>query len=322
MNVFRSLDEASGRFAPCALTIGNFDGCHLGHQSIFRHAVQWAEQRGMEPSVLTFHPHPAAVVAPTRAPKLLSTLDQRGQWMAACGIRQVLILPFDREIASLTPERFAELILAQTLRTRLVLVGDNFRFGNRQAGDIATLTRLGSALGFETMPVTAVTCRGVIVSSTEIRRRILDGRMAQAARLLGRFYFLEGDVVSGHGIGSRQTVPTLNLSTTAEVLPANGVYVTRTTCLRSGRAWPSVTNIGIRPTFEGSALTVETFLLDPLDGVTPAQIRVEFTHRLREERKFATPDLLKAQILADAARARSWHRRWTSRSRYTGKSLA
>lgn len=322
MTIFRSLDEAQAALRPCVLTIGNFDGCHLGHQSVFRAVARLAAERRLETAVLTFDPHPAKVVAPDKAPKLLSTLEQRCRWMAECGIGHVLILPFTRAVAALSPEQFADLILARALKARAVMVGENFRFGHRQAGDIETLRALGPAYGFDAHPLDPVTHRGIIVSSTEIRRRIQLGDVGRAGRLLGRFYSIAGGVVPGHGIGSRQTVPTLNLAAEAEVLPATGVYVTRTAERDgSGRHWPSITNVGHRPTFGGNELSIETYLLAPLDGGTPEKIEVEFTHRLRDERKFDSPEQLKAQILADVARAQVWHGRYNKNPHYSVRSV-
>jgi riboflavin kinase/FMN adenylyltransferase len=310
MRVFRNLDDARAAFGPCALTIGNFDGCHIGHQSIFRQVRAAASAGGWKAGVLTFDPHPAVVVAPERAPQLLSAIDQRIGWMAECGIDEAMVLPFDRRVASLDPDEFVRQILLDGLRARAVMVGDNFRFGRGQAGNVHTLSVLGEQHGFEARALHAVTGRGVVVSSSEIRRRLLAGAVGAAARMLGRFYSLEGRVVKGQGVGSRQTVPTLNLEPPAGVLPASGVYVTRAFDADAGRAWRAITNIGVRPTFGGDALTIETYLLSPLEGDPPERLRVEFTHRIREERKFANPAMLREQILKDAARAAAWHRHW------------
>jgi riboflavin kinase/FMN adenylyltransferase len=309
LTIFRGLEEARGRFGPSVLTIGNFDGVHVGHRELFHRLVALGQQHRAKPSVLTFDPHPARVVAPAHAPKLLSTLDQRAQWMRDAGIQQVLVLPFDRAVASLSPEDFVRLALVEAAGARAVLVGENFRFGHRQAGDTELLDRLGKQYGFTTEIVRGVSVRGRMVSSTAVRGFIEAGEVRWAARLLGRPYGLEGDVVPGHGIGSKQTVPTLNLHTDAEVLPASGVYVTSTADLDGPRSWPSVTNIGTRPTFGGRDLSIETFLLAGLSGAPPARIRVEFHLRLRSERRFADPAELKAQILRDASRAQSFHRR-------------
>jgi riboflavin kinase/FMN adenylyltransferase len=310
MRVYRSLAEAKGRFGPSALTIGNFDGVHLGHQAVFRETARWAATLGCVASVLTFDPHPAKVVAPSRAPLLLSSIEQRCRWMAECGITQALILPFDEHVAALTPEDFTVRILLSALGTRAVLVGENFRFGHKQAGDTGTLERLGKRHGFLVRAVHGVWLRGKMVSSTAIRSLLLAGEVSAAARMLGRFYSLEGTVVPGRGIGRKQTVPTLNLQTDAQVLPASGVYVTFTEAFDSRSRWASVSNIGRRPTFEGDRLSIETHLLNPLEGEPPQEIRIELTRRLRAEQRFESPAALKEQILRDAARAAVWHRRW------------
>ena len=317
--VFRSLDETPPDFGPSALTIGNFDGVHAAHRRILRRVRQVAGERGLAPSVLTFHPHPTKVVAPARAPRLMTSPEQRCALMRAEGIRQVLILPFDRDVAQLSPQQFVEHVLVGKLGVRAVLVGHDFRFGHKQAGNVQVLEELGGQYGFTTEVLGAVTLRGRLVSSTTLRHLIDKGRVSQAARLLERPYALEGEVVAGHGVGSRQTVPTLNLAPHTEVLPATGVYVTRTQDLDDGRAWQSITNVGYRPTFDhdGHAeggLSIETFLLEPLAGSTPRRIRVEFLWRVRNERQFPDAQALKQQILRDAAVAQAYFRRikkWT-----------
>jgi riboflavin kinase / FMN adenylyltransferase len=195
------------------------------------------------------------------------------------------------------------------LHARIVMVGDNFRFGHKQSGDIKTLTELGERFGFQTHIVEAVHRRGRVVSSSAIRKLIEAGDVSMACRLLERPYALSGDVASGHGIGSKQTVPTLNMRTRAEVIPANGVYITRTRDLETGERWNSITNAGNRPTFDGDGLAIETFLLSSFDGLTPGGISVEFLRRVREERKFESPEMLKQQIFRDVGRAQTFFRR-------------
>jgi riboflavin kinase/FMN adenylyltransferase len=307
MRVARTLQEAAS-FGASSLTIGNFDGVHIGHQHLFRRVVQAAGELHVKPTVLTFDPHPARVVAPDRTPRLLTTPEQRIVLMGSYGIEQVLLLPFTAAIARLTPEEFVEQIVANVLRARAVLIGDNFRFGHKQAGDARALAEFGQRYGYETRIVGAVKCRGRIVSSSAVRALIEAGNVSLACRFLNRPYALSGDVVHGHGIGSKVTVPTLNLRTSAEVLPARGVYITRTSS-----TWNSITNIGFRPTFGNhETLSIETYLLDPLIEETPGQIRVEFLRRVRDERKFDSPELLKAQILSDVRRAEAYFRHLSS----------
>lgn len=314
--VYRSLEEAAGGFGPCALTIGVFDGVHCGHRRILRRVVALAAERGWKAAAMTFDPHPAMVVASQRAPRLLTTPTERTRLIHLEGINEVLVVPFTAEFSHLSPEEFVQRVLLGQLEARAVLVGHNFRFGFRHAGDTHLLEELGRRHGFLTEVIPAVRRRGRMVSSSEVRRLIEAGEVAKAARLLERPHGLEGEVVAGHGVGARLTVPTLNLSPAETALPARGVYITRTRLL-TGEAEPpwraSVTNVGLRPTFAGRALAVETHLLDEWEGPAPPRIRVEFLRRLRPERKFATAEELKAQILRDAARARRYFRQLAAR---------
>jgi riboflavin kinase/FMN adenylyltransferase len=330
MRVFRSLDEVPPDFGPSVLTIGNFDGVHAGHRQILRRVKQVADERALKASALTFSPHPSKVVAPARAPRLMTSPVERCALMQADGIEQVFIMPFDEQVVQLTPEQFVERVLVRKLDVRAVVLGHDFCFGYKQSGNVRVLQELGRKYGFTTEEVKAVTVRGRVVSSTALRQLIEAGRVAQAARLLERHYALEGVVVAGRGVGSKQTVPTLNLATNSEVLPATGVYVTRTVGqdssparvlqdpLFAARVWPSITNVGYRPTFgDGHELSIETFLLQPLDGETPRRIRVELLWRVRDERQFPDAQALKQQILRDVGVAQAYFRRlekWTCRS--------
>ena len=307
--IYRGLDEVPDDFGPCAITIGNFDGVHMGHRQIMRRVAAIAREQGWKSAALTFDPHPTKLVAPARAPRLLTPPQERARLILEQGIDELLILPFTLEIAKLSPEEFIAEILAGKLQARAVLVGDNFRFGNRAAGDARTMEELGARYGFGTEIVSAIRWRGRIISSSEIRQLIEAGKVALACRMLGKPYALAGAVVPGEGRGAKQTVPTLNLDPKAEVLPKIGVYVTRTHDCRSARAWRSITNVGYRPTFNGHRLTVETFLLSEFDGNTPQEISVDFLRWVRDERKFESAQALKSQILRDVGRAQAYFRR-------------
>jgi len=307
--VYRSLAETPRDFGPCAITVGNFDGVHAGHRKILRRVVALAREEGWRAAALTFDPHPTKLLAPASAPRLLTTLDERARMILEQGIDQILILPFTMEVAALTPEEFVREILVDKLGVRAVLVGANFHFGKRAAGDAASLEQLGERYNFETDILPPVVWRKRMISSSEIRRLVAAGDVSTACRMLNRPHSLDGAVVHGEGIGSKQTVPTLNLDTKAEVVPKDGVYVTRTRESRSSREWPSITNVGYRPTFDGQRRSIETYLLSALDGPPPGEISVEFLRRVRDERKFETPEALKAQILRDVARAQAYFRR-------------
>ncbi len=306
--VYRGLEAVPPGFGPSAATIGNFDGVHLGHRKILERCVRRARESDAKAVAVIFDPHPLTVVAPERAPLLMSTPAERLERFAELGLDAAVVLPFTPQLRELSPEAFVREVLAAKLGVRWVVVGENFRFGRRHAGDVGTLEKLGREYGFQAEAVDGVRLGGRWVSSSAIRSAVADGRMAEARRLLGASFRLRGRVVAGRGIGSRQTVPTLNLGPESELLPANGVYVTRTRALGDDRCWRSITNVGVRPTFGASELTVETHLLDRLDGDRPTRIEVRFLRRLRSERKFETPDALRRRILADVARAEKFFR--------------
>ena len=313
--IFRSLNEAKLRFEPSALAIGNFDGVHVGHQALLARTITVATPKNLVPSVLTFHPHPTSVVAPHRTPKLITSLEEKLRLLDSFGARQIMVLPFTTEIAGTNPREFVSQILVESLKVGVVLVGENFRFGHKQAGTPATLRSLGQELGFDSQFLEPVIVRGEVASSSAVRKHLSEGSVSRAARLLNRCFFVEGPIVSGHGIGSRQTVPTLNLQPDPDQILPRGVFVTETLELPTGRRWPSITNVGHRPTFQGEELTIETYVLESLAGPTPARIQVHFRHFLRTERPFPDPASLKAQILRDVGRAQIYWRRVATLSR-------
>lgn len=313
LSAFSSSQAWASRYAKfghaSVLAIGNFDGIHLGHQAILRATVDRAHALNAVSTALTFDPSPRKVLRPETAPLRLSTNAQRMAWFDALGLEAVVVLPFTLELARLSPEEFAEQILLRDLHVKAVLVGENFRFGHQQAGNVKFLSELGAKHGFDVVIVPPVFYRGEVVSSTIIRREAASGDVTHAGRLLGRPFALTGEVVSGTGTGRKFTFPTLNLAAEQELLPACGVYITRTCLDGETRSHRSVTNIGMRPTFNGSALSVETHLLDAQLETSPHRIEVRFWKRLREEKKFNGPEELRAQIVCDIARANKFFSR-------------
>jgi riboflavin kinase / FMN adenylyltransferase len=308
--VVHSPQEWSSHFGPqdrVVLTIGNFDGVHLGHQEIMKGVVELARRDKNIAAALTFWPHPLRIVRPEIAPLLIETLDQRLAHLQALGLDAVFVLPFDHSVASLAPEDFVRRILVDTMHARAIRVGENFRFGHRQAGNVSLLSALGHALDFEVECVSPVIVRDVIVSSSAIRASISGGHMTQAARLLRRPFSLAGEIRTGTGTGRRFVFPTLNLATEQELLPARGVYATET--MVRGRACRSATNVGMRPTFDGTSLAIETHLFDFSEEITSGQMEIRFWHRLRDEKKFTGPEALRAQIQQDIVQARSFFSR-------------
>lgn len=319
VKVYWNLDDLPADFGPSAVAIGNFDGVHEGHQQVLKRCQQIAADRWLKPTVLTFHPHPKKLVSPATAPESLEPVERRIERMAECGITQVVVLPFDAEFAALSASEFIRRVLNGKLDAKAILVGDNFCFGHRASGNVDLLKEMAKKYGYEVEITEGVTTKGRVVSSTVVRELLAKGRAGLANRLLGYEFCLDGNVVSGQGIGHKQTVPTLNLDVKPllsgeRVIPRGGVYVTQTQDLNDGRTWPSITNIGYRPTFAGNDLSIETFLLEELVGVSPARIRVDFCAWIREERKFENPEELKAQILRDVGRAQAY---WRRRARWT-----
>jgi riboflavin kinase/FMN adenylyltransferase len=305
MKVVSDLSDAALN-QPCVLSIGNFDGLHLGHQAILRKVVDRARSLRIRPAVLTFAPHPVRVLAPDVAPKLISTLPQKIRLLESAGIELLFIAKFDMAFAALSPDAFVQHYLVEGLRAKALCVGSNFTFGHRQAGTMATLREWRDE--FELLEVSSVFTRSTLVSSTGIRKLIGDGKVSRACRLLGRWFEIEGRIVSGEGRGRNVTVPTLNLEPENEILPRQGVYITRAG-MDGGPYVDSLTNIGTRPTFGIGAQTIETFVLhDPVpDNVTNA--RLQFLHRIRDEKQFNSPELLREQIGRDVRTAMKFFRR-------------
>jgi riboflavin kinase/FMN adenylyltransferase len=286
------------------VTIGNFDGVHLGHQRIIRGVIDRSRENGTESAVLTFFPHPAKVLRPEHAPPLLMTLPQRLDSFREWGLDAALVLKFDAELAKVAAEDFVRKFLVETLRVQTVMVGANFRFGHKQAGDVKLLEELGRRWNFEVQVVPPVVQDGIVVSSTAVRTAVREGRMEDGSRLLGRSFALAGEIKTGTGQGRKLIVPTLNLATEQECLPKNGVYATETVI--EGKKYRSATNIGVRPTFDGQRLAIESHLFDFSETLTSGAMEVRFWKRLRDEKKFAGPEALRDQVLRDISDAQAY----------------
>jgi riboflavin kinase / FMN adenylyltransferase len=303
---FGCSDQSMQRGA--VVSIGNFDGMHLGHQKILRAVVDRARKQQAVATVITFDPHPLKVLRPAQAPPLVCTLAQRLAGFASLGIEAALVLRFDAALAARSPEEFVREFLAGELRAKAVLIGDNFRFGCKQAGNAVVLQEMGARLGFAVEIIAPVVSNGEVVSSTAVRRAVCEGRMADASRLLARPFALTGEIRRGEGRGSTILVPTLNLAPEQELLPKAGVYVTETLVDEHERVYRSATNVGFRPTFNGTHLSVESHLFGFVEWLTEGRLEVRFWERLRDERKFSGPEELRSQIAVDLERAREFFR--------------
>ncbi len=303
-----AMRTSAKRLGPSAVTIGNFDGVHVGHRRVLQSLATIARQRSLASVALTFDPHPLAVVGPKEAPPILTPMPTRVSLMLSEGLDEVFVLPFTEELSLLEPAEFARAILVDTLDARYVAVGSNFRFGRDQAGDTRMLRSLGAELGFDVAETETAVVGGEPVSSTRVRRLVGSGCMVEADELLGRPFSLRGPVVTGAGIGSTRTVPTLNVEPETAVLPGDGVYLTLAR-FDAEAAWRSgLTNVGKRPTFNGQRRSVETHLLEGVASETPVKIELRFLRRLRSERKFPSAQSLKAQIAADIEFAERYFR--------------
>jgi riboflavin kinase/FMN adenylyltransferase len=314
MQVFRSISEFKNGAGRTIAAIGNFDGVHRGHQEIIGRVLERARVLGAQSMAVTFDPHPIALLYPEQAPKLITPIPERLRLLEETGLDATLVIQFTRQFSMLSAQAFAEDVLCRALRVAEVHEGDTFRFGHDAAAGIRELQTLGEQLGFGVVPHAALTVRGVTVSSSEVRRRIAAGQLGMARALLGRPFSILSAPVQGRGVGTQLTTPTINFAPYAELLPPHGVYVTRAR-LGDGLNAPvcnAVTNAGLRPTFDGAGFAVETHLLDgppPVALTDSTPIELCFLARLREERRFPSPDALRAQILRDVKRAQSYFRR-------------
>ena len=307
MRLFHGTDNADIA-RPTVLTLGVFDGLHLGHQLIMKTLVDRARAINAVPTVITFEPHPRAVLHPESAPPLLQTFDQKIEALSVLGIEQTIVVHFDQAFAEIRAEDFLRDVVVDRLHAKEVHLGRGFFFGHNREGNIELLRRVSEQLGFLADEVPEVRVRGTRIGSTIIRQLLADGRVNLARRMLGRPYGVEGPVARGDARGVGLGFPTANVQPHNRVIPRRGVYVTST--LIEGQWRRSVTNIGVRPTF-GDALepSVETHVIDWSGDLYGDVLRVRFLHRLRDEKKFASVDELRSQIAYDVDRTREFFER-------------
>ena len=307
LTVLHSPEEWAARFGAggrTVLSVGNFDGLHLGHQKILRTVLSRARATGQTAAAVTFDPHPMKLLRPDNAPRMIETLSQRLAGLEQIGLDAVLVLRFDRALSLLSPEDFLQRILIERLHTSAILVGASFCFGHRGAGDVRLLTQFGKEHGFDVEIVSPVEVGGTVVSSTAIRNAIAEGRVDQAVPLLGHPFSLTGEIRAGAGRGRTIVFPTLNLVAEQELLPKLGVYATESVV--GGKVFRSVTNVGTRPTFDGQGVTVESHLFGFDERISGGAMEVRFHTRLREERKFSGAEELREQIARDIVAAREY----------------
>jgi riboflavin kinase/FMN adenylyltransferase len=322
MRIHSSLSGSVNRLTRGAMAIGNFDGVHLGHQALFEAARRDARPMGGPTCALTFEPHPARLLAPQYAPPLICEKPRKRELLAASGVEDLVEQTFDAQFASLEPSRFVELLLATGISE--VVVGHDFTYGKGRAGTVESLRVALEERGVRLHLVAPVTVNGLVCSSTKIREFVLEGRVEAANMLLGRPFDLDGEVVKGEGRGRRLGWPTANIRTANELLPAVGVYAVRARLLRgsepeaeplaTSQALAGAANLGLNPTFHPQVaqaggggrppLSLEVYLFDFDQDIYGRSLRVEFVHRLREERRFPGVEALREQIAKDVEQAR------------------
>jgi riboflavin kinase / FMN adenylyltransferase len=283
------------------LALGNFDGLHRGHLKIVERVKRGAIEHGGIAMAMTFDPHPPRVVRPDKAPPLLMTKAQKLEALHRAGISCVAVVRFTPEMSQWDPETFVRRVLVEWLRISKLWVGANFLFGHGRSGNFSTLRTLGQRYGFRADKIDPVRYKDFVVSSTRIRRLVSEGRMDEAGALMGHPYYVDGQIVHGRGRGREIGVPTANLATTNELVPPHGVYATTMTI--DGIVRAGITNLGVRPTFGESDVSIETHLLNHEADLYGRNVRLSFVQRLRDERRFPDVDALRAQIDADRRRA-------------------
>jgi riboflavin kinase/FMN adenylyltransferase len=296
-------DPRPARWHQPVLALGNFDGLHRGHMKIVDRVCRRAAERAATAVVMTFDPHPPRVVRPDKAPPLLMTKEQKIEALGKAGMHAVAVVRFTPDMAHWDPETFVRLVLAEWLHVAEVWVGANFLFGHERAGNFSVLRALGSRYGFRAEKIDPVRYKDFVVSSTRIRRLVTEGRVDEAGALLGHHYVLAAVVMRGDGRGRSIGFPTANLCTANELIPPHGVYAT--TAQVMGVVYPSVTNVGVRPTIgDNLAQTIETHIFDFEGDLYDTHLQLAFVQRLRDERAFPSVDALRAQIEADCHQAR------------------
>ncbi len=316
MEVIDGIDNISRRFRNPVLTIGNFDGVHIGHMSLFERVRELAATLEGESLVIAFKPHPIKVLDTRNGPPLITPHEQKLQLIEGAGIDVFLIIQFTREFARMSAQDFVHKIIHEKIGARAVVVGPDYRFGHNREGDIPALTQMGQKLNFEVHVVPDLTVNGREVSSSTIRKFVISGDLDKARQMLGRDYQVAGRVIPGRDRGGRLLgFPTANLELIDELIPKPGVYATEV--FVDGQRYAGATNIGYSPTFKNGAFSVETHIMDFSGDIYGKIIQVRFIQRLRDEKTFSGPEELSAQISKDVERAREVlaQRRSESRSK-------
>lgn len=304
MNIYHHLEEIPADFGPSIVTVGNFDGVHLAHQAVLETVVARAREKGFKSVALTFDPHPVRILRPDSGLKLITPGESRIRLLAQAGLDTLVVLPFTRDLSVMSAHHFVEQILVGKLRTKEIHEGFNFHFGHKAKGDVHLLQELAPRCSFEVTVYPEMKIRGVTVSSSEVRRLIQAGEVSRVRHLLGRVFSIHSTPGRGRGYGHKYTVPTINLSRYDELVPQNGVYITRSTI--GNECFDSVTNVGVRPTFGPDSFAIESHLLNfhPIELTAETPVELSFLKHVRPEMKFPSVEALREQIAHDVHHAR------------------
>jgi riboflavin kinase / FMN adenylyltransferase len=321
MQLFRKLGDVPAGFGPTIVSVGNFDGLHRAHRKVIDIIVQRARQQKLKSMVVSFEPHPVRILRPDSPFKLITPTPEKVRLLGQTGVDATLLLPFTRDLSLMTPRQFAHHILGEALRAREVHEGYNFHFGHKAEGNVEMLAEFGRELGFRVEPYPEMRLRGETVSSSHIRKLVSEGRLSRARHLLARPFSILSTAGRGHGRGTTQTVPTINLSRYEELVPKHGVYITRARI--ANECFDAVTNVGDRPTFGPDTFAIETHLLNfhPLEIDAETEVEIFFLDRIRDEIRFPSVEALRQQIGKDVNKARLYFRLMALRANNSRRSL-
>jgi riboflavin kinase/FMN adenylyltransferase len=302
MRVFHGIEAVQGKLKNPAITIGNFDGVHRGHQALFQMVKDWAEKLSGESVVMTFDPHPLQVFFPQKTPSFITSHLKKLDLIARCGIDATIVVAFDKEFSRMSAREFVEVVLVEKIGVKAIIVGYDYRFGHSREGDIGFLKQLGDQYGFKVETVGGIRVNDTVVSSTAIRHMILNGKIREANKLLGRSFEVSGTVIAGRKRGVTLGFPTANIRMPAMTSPRTGVYVIEAEV--DGKTYGGAANLGYNPTFGDTDLSLEAHLFDFDQDIYGKPITIRFIDRLRDELRFSGPAELVVQITKDVANAK------------------
>jgi riboflavin kinase/FMN adenylyltransferase len=303
MKIFRHIDDQGLLVSGTVATMGNFDGIHLGHQTLVRNTVEESQRLGYPSTVLTFEPHPLKVLAPERAPSLILSYEDKMALLQSLGVDIVVAQRFDLQFASIAADEFVCRFLVDRLKIKKLWVGRDLRFGQGRKGGTDNLLRLAPGAGFEVGVLDPILLDGIRISSSRIRQLVEEGRVDEVRPMLGRYHFVSGRIVRGHRRGQKLGFPTANIATETEVVPLNGIYATLIQV--KNKQWLSVSSVGVNPTFGDGPRTVESFILDFDGDIYGERVKLAFVQRIRDEKKFVLVKDLIGQMDDDVKRAKA-----------------